>query len=209
MTEMLFAPLSPAEYAKATANWAPPAWWPELDEHRTILVVEGRRMIRPALQALAGEDILIVAALGTLLRSDLALPENARAARYLPYATLMPKASLLLTSGGYGSIRAALAHGVPVIAASDPAEPEVANAVQWSGVGAGIKSLVPSADEIRSAVLEVLYQPSYRSRAERAGRLMRELAAQTSIAPPTEARCSRSVSSGRARRPSRYFSQCS
>jgi UDP:flavonoid glycosyltransferase YjiC (YdhE family) len=199
MIDMLFAPLSPAESAKASADWAPPAWWPELDERR-VIVVEGRRMVRPALEALAGEDVLLAVALGTLVRSELEWPENARAARYLPYASLMPKASLLLTSGGFGSVRVALSYGVPVVAASDPREPEGANAVQWSGVGVGIKARVPSGDQIRSAVLEALYQPGYRSRAERAATLMRELAAHTSIAPPMLARCSRSVSSGRERR---------
>lgn len=175
MTEMLFAPLSPAEYAAASADWAPPAWWPELDERR-VIVVEGRRLIRPLLEALGGEEVLLVVRLGTQPRTELALPENARTVRYLPYGALMPKASLFLTANGYPSIRLALAHGVPIVAASDPDEPEVANVVQWSGVGAGIKSRIPSADEIRSAVLEVLYQPAYRSRAERAAALMRELA---------------------------------
>ena len=46
MIDMLFAPLSPAESAKASADWAPPAWWPDLDERRVIVEPRTRRVVR-------------------------------------------------------------------------------------------------------------------------------------------------------------------
>jgi hypothetical protein len=73
--------------------------------------------------------------------------------RFIPYAQLMPHVDLLLTNGGYGSIQIALAHGVPVVAIGKTEEkPEIANRVNWSGVGIGLKVLIPTEAQIRDAV---------------------------------------------------------
>ena len=176
MTQLPFV-LTPADRAEAPLGWTPPAWWPELEERRTILV-KGLPLLRPALRAFGGEEVLVVVTTGAKppqeMRLD-ALPENVRIERFVPYARLMPKVDLLLTSGGYGAIRIALAHGVPVVAVATPDQPEVANFVQWSGVGIGLKTRFPSDEQLRTAATNVLYQPAYRSRAERAAALMEEM----------------------------------
>jgi UDP:flavonoid glycosyltransferase YjiC (YdhE family) len=79
----------------------------------------------------------------------------------------MPRTSLLLTNGGYGSIQIALAHGVPIVVfGASEEKPEVANRVSWSGVGLGVKSKRPSEEQIRAAVKKVLSDPSYKGRAQ-------------------------------------------
>jgi UDP:flavonoid glycosyltransferase YjiC (YdhE family) len=61
--------------------------------------------------------------------------------RFIPYAHLMPHVDLLLTNGGFGSIQIALAHGVPVVTIGNTEEkPEIANRVNYAGVGIGLKA---------------------------------------------------------------------
>jgi UDP:flavonoid glycosyltransferase YjiC (YdhE family) len=95
------------------------------------------------------------------------LPANVRVERFVPDAHLMPKVDLLLTNGGYGSIQIALAHGVPVVAmGSGGDKPEIANRVNWAGVGLGMRVKVPAESQIRDAVRRVLTTSMDRARAE-------------------------------------------
>ena len=158
------------------ADWAPPAWWGEMEGRRVVLVTQGTinndydQLIRPAIRALAGEDAFVVVTTGSRPASDVAmapLPWNVRVEQFIPYAHLMPKVDLLLTNGGYGSVQIALAHGVPVVAIGKTEEkPEIANRVQWSGVGVGLKVRIPTEAQIRKSVFHVLDTPTYAARAE-------------------------------------------
>ena len=70
----------------------------------------------------------------------------------------MPHVDLLLTNGGYGSIQIALAHGVPVVAIGKTEEkPEIANRVNYAGVGIGLKVLIPTETQIRDAVRDRIH----------------------------------------------------
>jgi len=170
MTQLPFV-LTPTDRGEAPRGWMPPAWWPELAERRTILV-HGAPLLRTAVRAFGNEEVLVVA---TGTKVDGPLPENIRAERFVPYAALMPKADLLVTSGGWGAVRIALAHGVPVVAIASPEQPEVANFVQWSGVGIGLKTRFVSDEQLRTAATHVLYQAAYLSRAQKAATLVEEL----------------------------------
>jgi UDP:flavonoid glycosyltransferase YjiC (YdhE family) len=172
MTQLPFV-LTQTDLAEAPLGWTPPAWWPELETRRTILV-HGLSLLRPAIRAFADEEVLVVITPGSKAVEG-PLPENIRVERFVPYARLMPKIDLLVTGGGYGAIRLALAHGVPVVAVATPDKPEVANFVQWSGVGIGLKTSFPSEEQLRTAATHVLYQPAYRSRAQKAAALVEEL----------------------------------
>ncbi|HLK15274.1 MAG TPA: nucleotide disphospho-sugar-binding domain-containing protein [Fimbriimonadaceae bacterium] len=164
------------------ARWSPPEWWRELDGSKpVVLVTQGTvandydDVLRPALRAMAGEDVVVIATTGSKPPSDLGmeLPANARAAQFLPYAALMPKVDVMVTNGGYGSIQIALAHGVPVISfgvSEDKAE--ITNRVGWSGVGLGFKQKRAAEPQVRDAVRRVLGSPAFR---KRAGEMQREL----------------------------------
>lgn len=157
-------------------DWHPPSWWHELDGRRVVLVTQGTinndfdQLIRPAIRALSSENVFVVVTTGSRPASDVdiaPLPWNVRVEKFIPYAHLMPKVDLLLTNGGYGSIQIAMAHGVPVVAIGKTEEkPEIANRVQWSGVGIGLKVRIPSETQIRNAVSHVLQTPTYSARAE-------------------------------------------
>jgi UDP:flavonoid glycosyltransferase YjiC (YdhE family) len=157
-------------------DWQPPSWWGEMEGRKVVLVTQGTinndydQLIRPAIHALASEDVFVVVTTGSKPPSEVKiapLPWNVRVEKFIPYAHLMPKVDLLLTNGGFGSIQIALAHGVPVVAIGKTEDkPEIANRVQWSGVGLGIKVQIPTQTQIRNAVSHVLQIPTYAARAE-------------------------------------------
>jgi MGT family glycosyltransferase len=168
-----------APVPQAPEGWTPPAWWKELDHHRVVLVTQGTinndydQLIRPAIRALADEGVLVVVTTGSKPPQALGidpLPPNVIVEQYIPYSELMPKVDLLVTNGGYGSIQIALSHGVPVVAIGKTEEkPEIANRVEWSGVGVGVKALIPTETQIREAVRRVLNDMTYRARANAIG----------------------------------------
>lgn len=165
-----------ASVPEPPAGWRVPSWWSELRGRRVILVTQGTinndydQLIRPAIRALADENVLVVVTTGSRPAEDVAIdpvPANVRVERFIPYKLLMPHVDLLLTNGGYGSVQIALAHGVPVVAIGKTEEkPEIANRVEWSGVGIGLKVRIPTETQIRDAVTRVLTTPTYAARAE-------------------------------------------
>lgn len=165
-----------ASVPEPPAGWNVPSWWSDLRGRRVILVTQGTinndydQLIRPAIRALADENVLVVVTTGSRPVEDVAidpLPANVRVERFIPYKLLMPHVDLLLTNGGYGSVQIALAHGVPIVAIGKTEEkPEIANRVEWSGVGVGLKVRIPTETQIRDAVTRVMTSPTYAARAE-------------------------------------------
>ena len=71
------------------------------------------RLVRTALDALADEDVEVVA---TMPAAELSgdVPANARVERFIPHASLLGRAACAVTHGGAGATQKALASGVPV-----------------------------------------------------------------------------------------------
>lgn len=155
-----------------------PSWWPELDDGRkVVLVTQGTvanidlgQLIEPTLAALAErEDLLVLVTTGGRPVDDLALklPANARAAPFLPFATLLPKVDVLVTNGGYGTVNLALKAGVPILVAGlTEDKAEVAARIAWSGAGVNLATNDPTSEAIRAGVDEVLTHRDYRCRAQ-------------------------------------------
>jgi MGT family glycosyltransferase len=154
-----------------------PHWWADLDGSLPVVhVTQGTvanadlgQLLVPALRALAGEDVLVVAATGgrplAALTAALggAVPANARVAEFLPYEDLLPQTAVMITNGGYGGVVQALRHGVPlVVAGRSEDKPEVAARVAWSGAGLNLRTDRPTQARLRRAVATVLDRPSYR-----------------------------------------------
>ena len=158
------------------AGYRRPAWWPELDDGRPVVVVtqgtvadDAADLIAPTLQALAGDDVLVVAA-GGEGGDDLpaGIPDNGRVERYVPFGELLPHADVLVTNGGYGGVQMALAAGVPlVVAGTTEDKPEVAARVEWSGTGINLRTKRPTPEQLAAAVRTVLRDPRYRNHARR------------------------------------------
>ncbi|WP_432990115.1 glycosyltransferase [Dactylosporangium sp. CA-233914] len=157
-----------------------PAWWPTLWSGRTVVVVAQEsavgadllRLVVPALHALAGIDVLVVAATGhvgsaaRLIDLEPDIPPNAVLAEDVPFDLLLPYASALVTSGGYNSVHTAIRSGTPMIVSADTdSGPQVAERVADCGIGVDLGDAFPSSDAIRDAVQTVVRSTRYRQRA--------------------------------------------
>ncbi len=159
------------------AQAALPDWWHELDGSRPVVhVTQGtlanadfRQVIAPTLEGLADEDLLVVVSTGGRPLDTLpTLPENARAAIYLPYDELLPRTDVYVTNGGYGGVQYALRYGVPIVATGGKEDkPEVGARVAWSGVGRRLRTEQPTPRALRRNILAVLEQPRYREASRR------------------------------------------
>jgi UDP:flavonoid glycosyltransferase YjiC (YdhE family) len=134
------------------------------------VATEPEALIVPTLQALAQENVLVVA---TIIDKSIesiplaALPANSRIESFIPHPELLPHVDVMITNGGYNGVQMALAHGVPLVAAGQSEDkPEVCARIEWTGVGINLKTGKPTQQQIRSAVRELLANNRYKTRAK-------------------------------------------
>ncbi|NOJ59974.1 nucleotide disphospho-sugar-binding domain-containing protein [Arthrobacter sp. 260] len=162
-----------------------PEWWDELDGDRPVIhVTQGTvanqdfdELVRPAIEGLAHDDVMVVVSTGGRPVEALEgpLPSNVRVSSYLPYDELLPKTDVLVTNGGYGGVHFALRHGVPLVVAGETEDKtEVSARVAWSGAGINLRTKRAKPDAVAKAVREVLGTPSYREASQRIGASIRE-----------------------------------
>ncbi len=159
-----------------TVDFDPPSWWDEMlaGNRRVVLVTQGTvatdstRLIVPTLRALAGDDVLVIAATGGPNAAELGVPvpDNARVERFIPFVPLMPYVDAYVTNGGFGGVTIALAHGVPVVVAGRTEDKaEVAARLAHRGLGIDLRTSRPTPAHLRRAVRNVLDDGGYRRRA--------------------------------------------
>ena len=154
-----------------------------------MLVTQGtvatdpERLLWPAIDALADEDVLVVATTATD-PSGYPSAANVRATPFVPFERLLPLVDVMVTNGGFGGVQQALAAGVPlVVAGRSEDKAEVGARVLWSGAGVAIAdrqvtdATTPQA--VREGVRRVLDDPSF---ARRAGELAAEYAEYDGVA---------------------------
>lgn len=156
----------------APATWTPPTWWSDLTAGRRVVVVtqgtlantDLSQLIEPTLAALAGENVLVVAALGRETSAlSIGVPDNARVADWLPFDRLLPLADVLITNGGYGGTQQSLASGTPVIVCGvSEDKPAVAARVAGLGYGLSLPTDRPLPAQIAEAVRTLLRDNRYR-----------------------------------------------
>ena len=153
-----------------------PSWWGDLEGRTVVHVTQGTQnidpsdLLRPAIEALAHRDVLVVAVTGVAGNDTLPfpLPANVRVTGFLPYEQLLPRVDVMITNGGWGGTLAALSHGIPlVIAGGDLDKPEIASLVAWAGAGVNLKTGTPSAARVASGFERVVSDSSYRDAAAR------------------------------------------
>jgi MGT family glycosyltransferase len=153
-----------------------PPWLDHLAERPTVLVSMGTVFHRTPglhetiLAALRDEPVNLLIALG--FDQDPVrlgpLPPHVRVQPILPQAALLPRCALLVSHGGFNSVKEALAEGVPLVIvpiAGD--QPYCARRCQALGVGRVIWPAERTAGVIRAAARTVLGDPSYREHARR------------------------------------------
>ncbi|KFA54090.1 hypothetical protein S40293_05540 [Stachybotrys chartarum IBT 40293] len=176
-----------------------PPWWNVLFEWRPVvgitqgtLATDPTSLILPAIQALANSDkitLVVVSPHAAAIAATTRNPRNAHFATFLPYHLFLPRLSLLITNGGYGSITQALAHGVPLLCAGQTEDKkDTAARVAWCGAGIDLKTDTPSVKEIRDAADEILgYARDYKENARQLGRELNGLGGATRACDVLEA----------------------
>jgi UDP:flavonoid glycosyltransferase YjiC (YdhE family) len=131
-------------------------------------------VLRRVLEALADQDVEVVALLGGHLDpADVGpVPANATVTGYVRHAAVLPGAALLVSHAGLGTVLAGLAHGLPLVCLPLGREqPDNAAAVERVGAGRALAPDTP-VDELRSVLGDVLAAPGYRVAAESLARAM-------------------------------------
>lgn len=125
------------------------------------------RLVRTALQALAGEPMRVVATTNRLDPGPLPdAPANAVVIDWLSYSQVMPHASLVICHGGHGTVARALAAGVPVLCCPHVGDmAENAARVAWAGAGLMLPWRLLGVGPLRVAARRMLADPSFNQRA--------------------------------------------
>lgn len=147
-----------------------PEWWSDLDGQTVVHVTQGTLetdpddLLKPAIEALAGQDALVVCTTGGAPWEG-PLPRNVRVAPFIPHDLLLPRTDVMITNGGWGGVLAALEAGVPlVVVPGELDKSQVARRVELAG--AGIVRRKPR--RLKEAVDQV--RPRHRERARELGR---------------------------------------
>jgi MGT family glycosyltransferase len=103
--------------------WEPPAEppaWLEAEDRPIVLVTTSTafqldaELIATALEALAGENLAVVATTAAQDPAQFRVPANAHLEQFLPHGPILTRASCVVCHGGQGITQKALAAGVPV-----------------------------------------------------------------------------------------------
>jgi UDP:flavonoid glycosyltransferase YjiC (YdhE family) len=154
-----------------------PPWWSSLPDDRPLVHVtqgtydvEPSDLLLPALAGLADAEVTVAAATGGAELPADRVPVNAHQAAFLPYDSLLPRTSVVVTNGGWGGVLASLAAGVPLVVAGGTLDkPELARRVAYSGAGLDLRTGRPKPAAVRAAVERVLAEPSFTERARVVG----------------------------------------
>ena len=161
------------------AGQAPPEWLTQLQDDRPLVYVsEGTIpgkipvVLRAAAGGLGNLPMQVVMTTGTH-RDPVELglegvAPNIRVEQWVPLSDLLPRADLVITTGGSGTVLAALREGIPLLAipiAWD--QPENAWRVVEAGAGLRLSWQRCTPKRLREAVGRLLDDPSFRSNARR------------------------------------------
>jgi MGT family glycosyltransferase len=147
-------------------TWDPPAtepdWLGRLDGPVVLVSTSSEfqddgRLVEVALEALADEDVTVVATLPAANAPGVRVPANARVERFIPHGPLLKRSACAVTHGGMGVTQKALAAGVPVcVVPFGRDQLEVARRVEVCGAGTRLRASRLSPERMRGKVLEAI-----------------------------------------------------
>jgi len=173
---MLYMTAEPFEYPRSDwppsvrmvgpGIWDPPAKSPVwLEETRRPLVLvtcstefqNDGKLVRAALEGLAGEDVEVVVTTAGVDPSSFTPPPNARIVRFVPHGPVLERAVCVVCHGGMGITQKALAAGVPVCVVPFGRDQfDVARHVQVADAGTRLPASQLRPDRLRAAVREAM-----------------------------------------------------
>ncbi|KAM0234047.1 hypothetical protein ACHAP5_010225 [Fusarium lateritium] len=159
-----------------------PSWWSEVADNPSgkdiVFVCQGtvrmdyNDIAVPTMEALEDRPkTLVIVALGqcgAVLDPSIVVPKNTRVVDYLPFDDILPLSSVFVGNGGYGGVRASLAHGTPLVVAGDSEDkPEMCAIIEWAGVAVNLRTGNPTKEALRAGVDQVLSDAKYTKGARR------------------------------------------
>jgi MGT family glycosyltransferase len=173
---LVYYSAEPFEYARSDwppsvrlvgpGTWDPPSeppGWLERVEKPLVLITcstefqDDGKLIETAFEALADEDLMVVATSGGVDTSDLEVPSGALVEPFLPHGPLLEQATCVVCHGGMGITQKALAAGVPVAVVPFGRDQfEVARRVVVARAGSRLPASRLNAPRLREAVREAM-----------------------------------------------------
>ena len=168
---------------------APAPWAPAGDSRPLVYVTFGtvagsspgvRSIYRTALEAIASLPVRALLTTGRGMEGGTlgTIPANVHVEEWVPQRDVLPRAAALVCHGGSGTVRGALAAGVPMVVVPLFAD-QPHNARRVAAVGAGIASTDPDAASLRAAVERVLAAADF-------ARGARRIADEIAVLPPVD-----------------------
>jgi UDP:flavonoid glycosyltransferase YjiC (YdhE family) len=123
------------------------------------------KLIVPTLEALRDGPYVVVATTAGVQTAELRTrfaSTNVVIEDFIEYETLFPHVDVFVTNGGFGSVLAAMRHGVPVVGAGKTEGKNDINArIGYNRLGIDLRSERPKPARIRTAVDRVLADPGF------------------------------------------------
>jgi MGT family glycosyltransferase len=140
----------------------PPAWLAEVERPLVLVSTSSEfqgdgRLVSTALEALAAEDVQVVATVPAAELPRITVPANARVEPFLPHTPILARAACAITHGGAGATQKALAMGVPVcVVPFGRDQLEVARRVEVADAGTRLTAHRLNAERLRAKVREAM-----------------------------------------------------
>jgi MGT family glycosyltransferase len=134
------------------------------------------RLVHAAIDALEGERVRIVVTLSGRGESwKGAAPQNAVVVDWISYEQVLPRASLIVSVGGHGTVVRGLAHGVPVLVCAKGGDmAENGARLTWAGAGLMLPRQLLRAQPMRWAIRRMLADRRFSERARMIAEWSRE-----------------------------------
>jgi UDP:flavonoid glycosyltransferase YjiC (YdhE family) len=129
--------------------------------------------MRNIIEAVGAMPIRVLVTLGPSLNAeDFASPDNVVFEKFVPHSAVLPRTSAIVSQCGLSTLTKALRLGVPLVCIPLIAD-QPDNAARIAAKGAGVwLSPGASPQQIRQALSQVLFEPSFREAARRLGASM-------------------------------------
>jgi MGT family glycosyltransferase len=141
---------------------SPPEWLARIERPIVLVTTSSEfqndaRLVYCALEALADEDVHVVATLPAQDPHGVEVPANAQVEQFVPHGPVLERAVCAVTHGGMGATQKAIARGVPVCAVPFGRDQlEVARRVEVSGAGSRLPARRLNARRLQTKVREAI-----------------------------------------------------
>ncbi len=140
----------------------PPAWLADIRQPIVLVSTSSEfqddgKLVTTALEALANEDVHVIATMPAAEIPRTTVPANAHVAQFLPHAPILAGAACAVTHGGAGVTQKALAARVPVcVVPFGRDQLEVARRVEVADAGTRLPARRLNAERLRGKIREAM-----------------------------------------------------